>query len=47
MTHRITVRPRRSAAERRRAVELFREWDAAMVRRYGPLYYRRMRYTLH
>jgi hypothetical protein len=47
MLPRITVRPPRPEAERRRAVELYRQWDAAMIRRYGPLYHRKKGYTVH
>lgn len=47
MLPRITDRPPRPEAERRRAVELYRRWDASMIRDYGPLYYRSMGYTVH
>lgn len=42
----LTMRPSRFQ-ERKRAIELFREWDAVMVKHHGELYYRAMRYTLH
>lgn len=29
------------------AVIRFRAWDADLTARYGPLYYRQMRYTVH
>ena len=29
------------------AIVRFRAWDAEMIQRHGPLYYRRMGYSLH
>lgn len=29
------------------AIVRYREWDAAMIRQHGPLYYRAMGYSLH
>jgi hypothetical protein len=29
------------------AILRYREWDAAMIREHGPLYYRAMRWTVH
>ena len=29
------------------AIARFREWDRAMQRQHGPLYYREMGYTVH
>lgn len=40
-------RARRSSAQRQNAIALFREWDAAMIRRHGRMYHRKMGYTLH
>lgn len=36
-----------AALERHRALIQFRLWEADMIRRYGPLYYRKLGYTLH
>jgi hypothetical protein len=47
MPSKITVRPPLPASVRNRAVRRFREWDASMIRRYGPLYHRKMGYTVH
>jgi hypothetical protein len=47
MLAKITARPPLPASVRNRAVRRFREWDASMIRRYGPLYHRRMGYTVH
>lgn len=42
------TRPRdRRSHDRAMAVKQFREWDQAMQRRYGQLYYRKLGYTLH
>lgn len=42
------TRPRdRRSHDRAAAVKQFREWDQAMQRRHGPLYYRAMGWTVH
>lgn len=43
----ITIRPLRPVEERKRAIELYREWDAVMTKHHGPLYYRVKGYSLH
>jgi hypothetical protein len=43
----ITRRLPRPNWERQRAVDLYRAWDAAMIRQHGPMYHRQMGYTLH
>lgn len=47
MAPKIIVRSRTPARVRRRAIQMFREWDASMTRDHGPLYYRKMGYTVH
>jgi hypothetical protein len=47
MAPKIIVRPRNPICIRRRAIQMFREWDESMSREYGPLYYRTMGYTVH
>ncbi|MBP1091921.1 hypothetical protein [Bradyrhizobium diazoefficiens] len=37
----------RPKEERKRAIELFREWDGVMQKHHGPLYHRKLGYTLH
>jgi hypothetical protein len=49
------MKTRHRALRRRQALNLhltaailrYREWDSAMIRQYGPLYYRAMRYSVH
>jgi hypothetical protein len=47
MAPKIIVRSPNTPRVRQRAILMFREWDASMTRDHGPLYYRRMGYTVH
>lgn len=47
VTRRQTLPRDRRSHDRVAAVKQFREWDQAMQRRHGPLYYRAMGWTLH
>lgn len=47
MPPKLIMRPSQATPERVRALQLFREWDAVMVKHHGTLYHRKLGYTLH
>lgn len=48
-TRRSTKAPEHRARDLNQLVAIvrFRAWDAEMIQRHGPLYYRAMRYSIH